>query len=464
MSVQDPAFVTLYEAAALLRSGESSSAELTRSALDRIERLDSRLNAFITVTSELALEQAHEADRELAGGRDRGSLHGIPIAVKDLIATRGIRTTGGSKSYENWVPDHDATVVERLHEAGAVLLGKTGLHELGFGSTSVNPYFGPIANPWKTDHHPGGSSGGSAVAVAAGMAYAAVGTDTGCSVRQPAQCCGIVGHKPTFGLVSAAGVLPLVPSMDHVGPLTRSVRDAALVLQAIADEGDRDRNSADGAAHDYTAGLDISIEGRIIGVPHAYFFEGGDPEVVTIVERALETFADLGVTVVEVDIPDVEAAYAAANVTFVEIVDVYGDRVRENSDEFSEAFRYRFAGVARSSPADYVAAQNFRRVFKRRMAAVMTGCDVLATPTSTVTAAPIEEQPPEHDRERRKNACIFDFTGQPSISVPCGYTGAGLPVGLMLSGRVFEDAEVLRFAHAFERATPWHGQHPPFTP
>lgn len=454
-------YASVFGAAEMIRQGDTSAQELTRLMLDRIDRMDGTLNAFITVTADSALAQAAEADRELAEGRDRGPLHGIPVAIKDLIDTRGVLTTGGSKHYEHRVPDADATVVSRLREAGAVMLGKTGLHEMAFGSTSINPYFGAICNPWKLDHHPGGSSGGSAVAVAAGMAYAALGTDTGCSVRQPAQCCGIVGHKPTFGLVSKAGVLPLVSSMDHVGPITRCVRDAAIVLQAIAGSDHGDPLTLSDPVEDFLAHLEEPVEGAVVGVPRDYFFEGGDAEVVDIVEGALTTFADLGARVREVQLPDCEVAYEAADATFSEIVDANGDALEEDPEGFSDAFKKRFRAMAQFRGPAYEAAQKYRREFKRQVAEVMRQCDVLATPTSTVAAAPIERRPPDHARERRKNACIFDFTGQPSISVPCGMTRAGLPVGLMLSGRLREDSTVLRFARAFERATPWHTYHPP---
>ncbi|HJP34805.1 MAG TPA: amidase, partial [Gammaproteobacteria bacterium] len=300
MATKSIEFATIPEAGALLRSNEISAVALTMQMLDRIDRLDSKLNAFITVTPDLALEQAECADSELAVGKDRGPLHGIPIAIKDLFATAGVLTTGGSKYYENWIPDSDAAVVRLLSAAGAVMLGKTGLHELAFGTTSVNPYYGAIANPWKLDHHPGGSSGGSAVAVAAGMAFAGIGSDTGCSVRQPAQCCGIVGHKPTFGLVSVAGVMPLVSSMDHVGTLARSVRDAALVLEAIQGPDNNDPNSVDRATSDYSMPMSQGVDGTVVGVPREFFFSGGDPEVIEIVSRAIETYTDLGADVVDV--------------------------------------------------------------------------------------------------------------------------------------------------------------------
>lgn len=475
-------YATLSQAAAALRAGETSAVELTRLCLRRIELLDGLLNAFVTVTSGQALAEAAKANRELAAGRDRGPLHGIPVAIKDLIDTKGIRTTYGSRYYADYVPDEDAAVVKRLRDAGAVSLGKTGLHELAFGTTSANAFFGAIGNPWRPDHHPGGSSGGSAVAVAAGMAFAAIGTDTGCSIRLPAQCCGGVGHKPTYGLVSAAGVLPLVPSMDHVGPMTRSVRDAALVLEAIAaraGNGAGDENGAgaespalghrlgraprhviDGALRDLIQRMEASVAGGVVGVPKDYFFEGGDDDVKSIVTQAIGVFEELGARVESVELPDCHEAYAAANATFSEVIEIHREALADDIEAFSEPIRARFSSMSRYSPADYEKAQRFRVEFTRGMEEVLERVDVLAMPTATVAAAPIAEQPREHDKERRKNACIFDFTGQPSISVPCGFTGDGLPVGLMICGGRYRDARVLRYAHAFEQATPWHTRHP----
>jgi aspartyl-tRNA(Asn)/glutamyl-tRNA(Gln) amidotransferase subunit A len=460
MTTKSLEFATISEIGALIRSNELSSVALTTLMLDRIERLDGRLNAFITVTSELALKQAALADRELASGLDRGPLHGLPIAIKDLIATNGILTTGGSKYYAAWTPDADAAVVTRLYAAGAVMLGKTNLHELAFGSTSINPYYGAVSNPWKLDHHPGGSSGGSAVAVAAGMAYAAIGTDTGCSVRQPAQCCGIVGHKSTFGLVSKAGVMPLIDSMDHVGPLTRTVRDAALVLRAIQGPDNDDPYSVDHVQDDYFTQMNLSLDGAVVGVPRQFFFSGGDPEVVGLVDQALKTFQDLGADVIDMDLPDVERAYREADVTFSEISQAHGAALADEPEAFSEALRRRYAAVTSVSDADYETAQVFRKEFRQQVAAVMGRCDVLAMPTSTVAAAPIAKRPRNHAVERRKNASIFNFTGQPAISIPCGFTTTGLPAGMMLVGAMFGDAKVFRFAHAFEEATPWHRRHP----
>ena len=453
-------YATLSQAAAAIRTGETSAVELTRLSLARIELVDGLLNAYITVTADAALEQAEQADRELAAGMDRGPLHGIPMAIKDLIDTCGVLTTCGSRYYADRVPDEDAAAVKRLRAAGAVSVGKTGLHEMAFGTTSVNPFFGAIANPWRPDYHPGGSSGGSAVAVAAGMGFAALGTDTGCSIRLPAQCCGIVGHKPTYGLVSTAGVTPLVPSMDHVGPMARCVRDAALVLEAIAARDENDPQDVSQALDDLVERMEVPITGGVVGVATDFFFEGGDEDVKAIVKRAIGVFEELGATVESVTLPDCHKAYAEANATFAEIVDVHRQALADDPEAFSEPFRARYASMTRYTPAAYSKAQRFRVQFTRRMEAVLERVDVLVMPTSTVAAAPIAAQPPEHDKERRKNACIFDFTGQPSISVPCGFTRQSLPVGLMICGGRFRDARVLRYAHAFERATPWHARHP----
>ena len=453
-------YATISQAAAAIRVGATSAVELTRLCLARVELLDGLLNVFITVTADAALNEARQADRELAAGRDRGPLHGIPVAIKDLVDTRGVLTTYGSRYYSDHVPEEDAAVIARLRDAGAVFLGKTGLHELAFGTTSVNPFYGAIGNPWRPDYHPGGSSGGSAVAVAAGMAFAAIGTDTGCSIRLPAQCCGGVGHKPTYGLVSKAGVLELVPSMDHVGPMTRSVRDAALMLKAIVARDENDPGDVSQALGNLIERMETPIAGGVVGVPTDYFFEGGDEDVKSIVKEAIGVFEELGATVESVDLPDCHQAYSEANATFSEVVDVHREAMADDIEAFSEPLRARYSSMTRYSPAAYEKAQRFREEFTRGMEEVLERVDVLAMPTATVAAAPIKAQPPEHDKERRKNACIFDFTGQPSISVPCGFTSDGLPVGLMLCGGRFRDARVLRYAHAFEQATPWHVRHP----
>jgi len=423
--------------------------------LERIGQHSEALNAFITVTADLALSQAKIADEELAGGKDRGPLHGIPIAVKDLFATKGIRTTCGSLLFEDWIPDYDATAVTRLLEAGSVLLGKTGLHELAYGNTSINPFFGSVRNPWAADHDPGGSSGGSASAVSAGLAYAALGTETGCSIRQPAHCCGIVGHKPTFGLVSTAGVQPLVWTMDHVGPLARSVEDAALMLEVLAGHNPDDPYSAkDVDPSDFNCS-GVRIEGIRLGVIRNFFFDGY-PDVIEIVDKALETLRGLGVNLVELELPNVEQASREARVTFAEALAVHASNLERNPEGFSEELRRRLTESENISGSRYAQAQHFRRQFIKDAEALLTECDVLVAPSATIAAAPITNRPEDYRRHGWKNTGISDFTGQPSVSIPCGFTEMGLPVGMMFTGRLFEDRKVLQIAHAVEQATAWY--------
>ena len=410
--------------------------------LGRIGQHNETLNAFITVSDERALVQARKADREIREGKDRGPLHGIPIAVKDLFATKGIRTTCGSKLFEDWIPDHDAAAVSRMYGAGAVVLGKTGLHELAYGNTSINPFFGPVRNPWATDHDPGGSSGGSAVAVSAGLAYAALGTETGCSIRQPAHCCGIVGHKPTYGLVDVDGVQPLVPTMDHVGPLARSVEDAALMLGALVGKDLFDRSGA-------------TIEGAKIGVVRNFYFDGY-ADVVDVVNTAVETLSDLGATLIDLEHPNVEQASREARITFAEALAVHADNLRDNPEGFSDELRGRLSESQEISADRYAQAQEFRRKFTEETEALMEKCDVLVAPTATIAAAPISDRPEDYRRNAWKNTGISDFTGQPSVSIPCGFTDKGLPVGIMFTGRLFEDRKVLQLAHAIERRTDWY--------
>ncbi len=450
---------TAMEVGRKLRSGETTAVALTECMLERIDAYNGRLNAYVTVTASLAREQARKADEELSRGHDRGPLHGVPVAVKDIFATNGIRTTCGSKLFENHVPGHDATAVSRLRDAGAVLLGKTGMHELAYGHSSINPFFGAIANPWALDHDPGGSSGGSASAVAAGLAYAALGTDTGCSIRQPAHCCGIVGHKPTFGLVSKAGVFPLAWTMDHVGPLTRSVDDAAAVFSAIAGYDENDPYSVRAPDFEYDLPARATLDGIRVGVVRRFFFEGYQ-DVIEVVDVALQALADQGAELVDLDIPDIEDAYSAAAKTFVEASVVHQDAIRNQPTAFSEEVRTKVESGLAVPATSYAEAQHFRRGFTARMDRLMLECDVLAAPTATITAAPIDDRPEDYGHNAWKNTGIFDFTGQPSVSVPCGFTAQGLPVGLMMTGRQFEDARVLEIARAYERATDWHKRTP----
>jgi aspartyl-tRNA(Asn)/glutamyl-tRNA(Gln) amidotransferase subunit A len=459
---QELAFASIAELAPRLAAKEISPVEVTEAALARLEQLEPRLNAFITVTGESARHAARAAEAAIRAGHYQGPLHGIPVAIKDLYATRGVATTFGSPLYADWVPDFDAAAVEQLKRAGAVLLGKTNLHELAYGSTSANAHYGPVHNPWRLDHHPGGSSGGSSAAVAARVAYAAMGSDTGASIRQPAACAGIVGIKPTFGRLSKYGALPLAWSQDHAGPLTRTVRDAALMLQALAGHDPRDPSSALRPVPDFTAGINGGVAGLRIGVARAFFFEECAADVVAAVDTALEVFEDLGALIEEIVLPDMEAAYTVGTVTIaVEGAAYHAANLRERPELFSDELRAAFELGSFYSGVDYVQAQRLRRHLMDATERAIAGFDAVVMPTSPVPATPIAGTPPEHAMLRPRNTMPFNVLGLPAISVPCGFTADSLPVGLQIVGQAFDEAGVLRIAHAYEQATDWHRCRPP---
>jgi aspartyl-tRNA(Asn)/glutamyl-tRNA(Gln) amidotransferase subunit A len=457
----DLAFAGISEIAPRIAAGEVSPVALTEAALARIEAQDRSLNAFMTGTGEAALDAARAAEAEIAAGRLRGPLHGVPLAVKDLFATKGVRTTGGSKLLADWVPDHDAAAVARLEAAGAVLIGKTGMHELAYGTTSDNAHYGPVRNPWDPRCHPGGSSGGSAAAVAAGLAFGALGSDTGCSIRQPAACCGIVGLKPTFGRVSKFGALPLSWSMDHVGPMTRNVADAALMLQALAGPDPRDPDCVDEPVPDYSAALDGEIRGKRIALARGFFFADCDRSVAASVEAAAEALGGLGATIETVELPEMEAAYLVGGITIsCEAATYHAKNLRERPEAFSEELRASLKLGGLYSAVDYQQAQRVRRRITETILAAMAPFDAVLTPTSPVPATPIDDTPPGHGAIRHRNTIPFNLTGLPAVSVPCGFTEAGLPIGLQIVGRAFDEAGILNIARAYERASPWNGRPP----
>jgi aspartyl-tRNA(Asn)/glutamyl-tRNA(Gln) amidotransferase subunit A len=459
----DLAYAGIAELAPRIASGELSPVELTEVVLERIGRLNPKLHAYITVTAEAARRAAEEAAREIAGGRHRGPLHGIPIAVKDAFVTEGVRTTFGSLLHQDDVPGHDAALVERLKVAGAVLLGKTNLHEVTIGTTSANPHFGWARNPWNPDCHPGGSSGGSAAALAAGMAHGSIGGDTGGSIRQPAACCGVVGLKPTYGLLSKYGSYPVAWSLDHVGPMTRTVRDAALMLKALAGHDPRDPASLDRPPSDYTAGLAGDIRGWRIGVSRRYHFEACDPEVLDAVEAAIERLRDLGAKVQEIELPDMQAAHAAGTVIlFSEAAAYHAADLRARPEAYSGAMRDLLEVGGLFTAAQYLSAQRLRRRLAEETAQAMADLDAILLPTSPVPATPIEPDVPEHAVLRGRNCISFNVVSLPAVSVPCGFTRAGLPVGLQIVGHAFDEAGVLAIAHAYEQATDWHERRPLF--
>ena len=451
--------MTIGEAAEALRRRRVSSAELTSAALARIARLDGALKAFITVTAERAMDRARLADSELAGGRDRGPLHGIPVGLKDLYCTRGVRTTAGSKLYENYIPDEDAAVVERLNAAGAVSLGKLNMHELAYGVTSDNPHFGTVRNPWDTARSPGGSSGGSAAAVAAHIAYAAMGSDTGGSIRIPAAFCGTVGLKPTYGRVSRYGALPLGWSLDHMGPLARSVRDAAMVLNAIAGFDRRDPASSRHPMVDYVPDEDCSIRGLRIGFPENFYFEAVDAEVEAAVRGAISRAASLGAVVKPARVPDIEALNAAGRVILLAEASALMEGRMERREAFGADVLMRLEQGRLIPATDYINAQRLRRSMRREFRKVWDEVDCLMVPATPCTAPRIGETTIRlggRDEDARLAATRFargiNALGLPALSMPCGLSSHGLPIGLQIVAPAFEEALILRVGAALEDA------------
>ncbi len=451
--------MTIREAGESLRSRRVSSVELTGNAIHRIHRGDGKLRAFITVMEQEALERARQADRELATGLDRGPLHGVPVAVKDLFATRGVRTTAGSRVYANYVPDHDAAVVERLQSAGAVMLGKLNMHELAYGITSANPHFGTVRNPRNEEHSPGGSSGGSAAAVASGMVYSAMGSDTGGSIRIPAAFCGTVGLKPTYGRVSRFGVLPLAYSLDHMGPLARSVRDAALVLEAIAGHDRRDETSSRRPVPGYLPRDGCSIRGLSIGFPENFYFDRLDNDVDSAVRGAIARAESLGADVKPVRLPDIAALNAVARVILLAEASAVmephlADRKNFGADVLSLLDQGRLLAAT-----DYVNAQRLRRKMQRDFDRVWAEVDCILTPTTPNTAPKIGDTTvrlggKEEDVRLASTRLVraVNLLGLPALSIPCGLSSSGLPIGLQIIGAAFEEALILRVGAALEDA------------
>jgi aspartyl-tRNA(Asn)/glutamyl-tRNA(Gln) amidotransferase subunit A len=453
----DTVGLSIAEAGRLLRRRETTSEALTGACLSRVAELEPKLNAFITLTADRALASAKQADAELARGQDRGPLHGIPVGIKDLCATKGIRTTAGSKVLEDWVPDFDAAIVTKLRDAGAVSLGKLNLHEFAYGTSSANHWYGPVHNPWNLDCHPGGSSGGSGAAVASGECFAAVGSDTGGSIRIPASLCGVVGLMPTYGLVSRVGVTPLAWSLDHLGPLARTVEDAALFLNAVAGYDPADPGSVRRDGFDATAELGRDVRGVRVGVARSQFARC-EPEVVAAVDAALDVLRGLGADVRDINLPLLDAGLRL-NTLSVEASAYHAQWLRECPEKYSDAVRTLLLWGLTVPGYQYVNDLRLRREFTGEVRAAMETVDVIAMPTCERVACPIAAG----DISYRYSVLTgpWDHTGQPVISVPCGYGSGGLPVGLSLASRPFEEAFLCRVAQAYEQTTPWHTHRPP---
>jgi aspartyl-tRNA(Asn)/glutamyl-tRNA(Gln) amidotransferase subunit A len=452
--------LTIAESSRLIAARNLSPVELVAAHLERIDETDSDLNSFITLLAEEAVAAAAAAEAEIQNGNYRGPLHGIPIGLKDLYYTRGVRTTVGSKIMGDFVPDYDAAVVERFAEAGAVLMGKLQMHEFALGATSENPHYGPARNPRDTERVTGGSSGGSGSAVASGQCMGALGSDTGGSVRIPASLCGIVGLKPTFGLVSRYGVFPLSWSLDTVGPMTRTVEDTALIMNVIAGPDLRDPSSSGRDAEDYTAELGEGVDGTRIGIPREHFFDVLDDEVSEAVMRAAGVMEGLGASVEEVSVPMLDHVSAISGAILItEAAEVHLDNLRERADLFDPEVRARLELGALSPAVQYIKAQRARSAFSRQMLRTMARVDILLTPTCPIVAPRIGEQMVAvGDRIDSRNAVLsrltrpFNLSGNPTVSLPCGSDSRGMPIGLQLTGRLFDETGLLRVANAYEGA------------
>jgi aspartyl-tRNA(Asn)/glutamyl-tRNA(Gln) amidotransferase subunit A len=449
--------LSLTEAARLLQKQEITAAALLEAHLERIAALNPTLNAFITVTADLAQRQAHQADVEIAAGKYRGPLHGIPIALKDLYETAGLRTTAGSTFFKEHVPTTDAFLVERLKEAGAVLVGKLNMHEIALGVTNENPHYGDCRNPWNPQHISGGSSGGSAAAVAAGLCMGALGSDTGGSIRIPSALCGVVGLKPTLGRLSLRGVMPLSWNLDHPGPHARTVRDAALLLQALAGYDPLDPASVNHTVDDYLSGLENGVRGWRIALASGSFFEQADPEVLQAVQQAAALFQDLGAQVEEVDLPEArEAALDNGLIVTSDAAAFHARRLEENPGGFGADVLARLKAGAAFTSTEYVLARRTQSLARRRFELLFEQYQVLLTP-SVPSAAPLRgsAEAVERARQLTRFTAPFNLTGQPALSVPAGFSSDGLPLGLQIISRSWAEALVLQAARAYEQAAGW---------
>jgi len=451
--MSDTCLLSLEDIAARIAAKDVSPVEVTEAVLRRIEALQPRLNAFMTVTGDQALAQAREAEREIAAGRYLGPLHGVPVAVKDLFATKGVRTTAGSKILSHWAPDEDATVVRKLAEAGAVLIGKLGMHEWAFGVTSDNVHFGPVRNPWDTERVPGGSSGGSGAATAAGLAFATLGSDTGGSIRIPAAACGCVGFMPTYGRASLHGAVPLSWSLDHPGPLTRTVRDAAIAGMAISGRDPLDPSTDDVPVPDWLDGIERGAKGLRIGLPKQYFYDNLEPEVERLVRKAIDGLEANGASLREVDWPDAASLIGPVTaVMFAEAAAYHAPHFPSRREEYGPQVAHLLDIGLGMTGVQYVQAYRLMQNLRRGGAdALLDRVDVLAMPTMPLVAPTIEAARKEDPAFRMAAFTgVFDFTGQPAVSVPCGLTAEGLPAGIMFAARRWDEASPLRAARAWE--------------
>lgn len=469
MAGADPLFKSVAELAPLIRTRQLSPVEVVRAFLGRIEAVNPRVNAFITVTAEHALQQARLAEKEIASGLYRGPLHGVPYAPKDMLATRGIRTTNGSKTTASWVPGFESTVTARLNHAGAILIGKLNLLEFAMGS-GQHGLNGPARNPWDLAYSPSGSSSGSGAAVAAGMVPLAIGTDSGGSIRNPAKSCGIAGLKPTYGRVSTYGVTTLSWTLDHVGPMARTVADTATLLQAMAGPDPQDANSSAAPVPDYTRSLTGSVKGLRIGVPTGHYFDHVHPETGVALRRALSLLQTMGAVLIDVQVRNAAICGAVSSIILgAESAAFHQQRLKTQADLLDPLVRERLETSSFYSAADYIKALRLRTVLMEEMRRVFRTCDVLMLPAGNaapkleeeIVGTDIPPNPPLPPRPDSYN--IANVTGIPALVLPCGFTTGPpvLPLGIQFCARPFDEATLFRAGHAYQSATDWHVRKPP---
>jgi aspartyl-tRNA(Asn)/glutamyl-tRNA(Gln) amidotransferase subunit A len=456
----DPTSLTIDEARALIARRKLSPLEITRAYLARIETLNPRINAYITVMGDSALKQAQALEAELAKGRTRGPLHGVPIALKDNIDTAGVKTTAASAVFADRVPKEDAVVVRKLREAGAVILGKLNMHEFAYGGTSAVSHFGPVRNPWNTDYTPGGSSGGSAAAVAARLCAAALGTDTAASIRMPAAFCGVVGLKATHGLASIRGIIPLSESHDHVGPLARSVADSAIVMTALAGFDPLDPWSIPSDRVNHRDAIGGAVSKLRVGIPRRPFFDDLDPEIASAAENAIGVIRKLTATTSDVTLPEAETFPALIGEIYAYHAAYAADASR--SKLYQPLTLQRILDGSKVPLPVYVEARRQLGILRNRAPEIFARVDLLVTPTTmrmppTIASATAD---PTSEITLIRNTVPFNALGIPTISIPCGFSRAGLPIGVQISGPRLGEARVLALAHAYEQATEWHRRRP----
>jgi aspartyl-tRNA(Asn)/glutamyl-tRNA(Gln) amidotransferase subunit A len=457
--------LTIEKLAPQIARKKISPVELTRFLLDRISKLQPTINAYITITAEMALRQARKAEREIMRGEYRGALHGIPVSIKDLFYTEGIRTTAGSKILRSFIPDRNAVAVDRLLRAGCIVLGKTNLHEFAFGPTNINPHYGPARNPWDQTRISGGSSGGSAASVMTAQAIASLGTDTGGSIRIPAAACGCVGLKPTKGVIPTDGVIPLSFTLDHIGPLSRSVGDAAILFSILS----QSENRKSGAGS-FRANLRKGVRSLRIGMPRQYFFDLIQPEIRKAVLAAASAYESMGAKVVEIDLPPEikETGRLAAEITGVEAFAYHEQWLRKKPLEYGADVRDRLMGSQNSAASSYIHAMQELQTYQQQLDQALETTDLLIAPTIPMDAPALDQKEVIFGKihEDVRTALLRltrpgNLSGLPSISLPCGFSSRNLPIGLQLIGRRHGEAALLRAAYAYEAATSWHQQFPP---